>query len=96
MLTGLVVGLGGNLAIKRIGYRSVSSNVEGADLHGCTGKVLVPFEGGEKGKILLIAKGHRMQLVARAFEDVPETFERGEEVVVVRMNGAVAEVLRPD
>ncbi len=96
VLTGLVVGLGGNYAIKRVGYRSVSSAVRTRDLQGITGRVMVPFEAGEVGKIRLVARGNRMQLMARSFEEAGGAFQPGEEVVVIRMEGAVAEVVKPE
>lgn len=95
--TGLAIGLGGNWVIKTFGYRTVSSTQTARDIRGTTGQVLIPFEGGEKGKITLISKGKRLQLVARSFDDESlSTFEPGEEVVVVRMAGAVAEVVKPN
>lgn len=97
VLTGLVVGLGGNYAIKRFAYEQVSSTVGSHDLTGRTAKVILPFEGEERGKILIEAKGQRVQLVARSIaEDSAEPYAPGDEVVVVRMNGRVAEVIKPD
>ena len=97
VLTGLVVGLGGNYFIKRVGYAHVSSNVTEGDLQGRTAEVLVPFEGARRGKISLVVKGHRMHLLARPLDaEVLEAYERGDEVVVVRMEGGVAEVVKPD
>ncbi len=97
VLTGLAVGLGGNYVIKRFAYETVSSTVGADDFRGKTAQVLLPFKGSEKGKILLVAKGDRMQIVARALDDESlEAFERGEEVVVVRMEGSIAEVVKPD
>lgn len=97
ILTGLVIGLGGNYVIKRVGYRTVSSDLTVKDIRGTTGQVLIPFEGSEKGKITLISKGQRLQLVARSFDDESRsTFERGDDVVVVRMEGSIAEVVKPN
>ena len=96
VLTGLLIGLGGNYVIKRFAYEQVSSDVSINDLRGKTAQVMIPFEGDEKGKITLVARGNRLQLVARALDDEShEAFRRGEEVVVVRMNGRVAEVVKP-
>ena len=95
LATGLVIGVVGNLAIKRVGYEHVSSTITADDLHGRTGKVLIPFGQADKGKILLIGKGQRIQLVARSYEGAPETFSAGDEVVVIRINGAIAEVVKP-
>lgn len=97
ILTGLAIGLGGNYFIKTIGYRTVSSNLTARDLRGTTGQVLIPFEGEEKGKITLVSKGQRLQLLARSFDDESTVnFEPGEDVVVVRMSGPVAEVVKPN
>lgn len=95
-LMGLLVGLGGNYFIKRVGYAHVSSDITGNDLHGRTGKVLIPFEGDERGKITLEAKGHRLQLMARAFEGEGGPYEPGDEVVVVRRDGSTVEVVKPN
>ena len=94
-LTGAIVGLGGNYIIKSIGYAHVSSTVTAVDTKGRTGTVIIPFESDDQGKISLISKGQRLQLVARAFEGADETFEPGDEVVVVRVDGRVAEVIKP-
>ncbi len=93
-LVGLVVGLGGNYVIKSVGYKHVSSNIGTSDLRGRTGRVSLPFESGEKGKILLEVKGSRLQLVAKSEE--PVTFEKGDEVVVIEMEGSVAKVVKPN
>lgn len=95
-LMGLVVGLGGNYLIKRVGYAHVSSDVSATDLQGATAKVLVPFEGERRGKISLVARGHQVQLLARSLDaESVEAFGPGDEVVVVRMVGSVAEVVKP-
>jgi len=97
LLVGLVTGLGGNYVIQRVGYDHISSDVTSIDLKGQTGKVLVPFDGERKGKISIVARGHRLQLVARAFENQTiDAFEPGDEVVVVRVDGAIAEVVKPE
>lgn len=95
-LTGLAVGLGGNYVIQRVGYRTVSSAVQTRDLKGTTAEVLLPFEGDDLGKVSLVARGHRLQLRARSFEHAADTFRPGDTVVVVRMDGSVAEVVKPE
>jgi hypothetical protein len=94
-LTGAVVGLGGNYIIKSVGYKHISSNVSAMDLKGKTGQVILPFDGTDQGKITLITKGQRLQLVARSFAEADETFQPGDEVVVVRVDGRIAEVVKP-
>lgn len=94
---GLLVGLGGNYLIKRVGYAQVSSDVTLADMRGLTGKVLIPFSAGERGKISLIVKGNQVRLIARPLDDnSDEEFAPGEEVVVVRTENGVAEVVKPN
>lgn len=97
ILTGLAIGLGGNWLIKTVGYRTVSSTHSSRDLLGATAKVLIPFEGAERGKITLVAKGQRLQMLASSFdEENARGFEPGDEVVVVKMDGSVARVVKPD
>ncbi|MDE2771809.1 MAG: hypothetical protein OXI44_11700 [Bacteroidota bacterium] len=91
---GLTVGMGGNFIIKRVGYAHISSEVTASDLKGRTGEVIIPFGHSDKGKITLVTKGQRMQLQARGFEGSEDVFAEGEEVVVIRMEGAVAEVVK--
>ncbi len=95
IVLGGAIGIGGNFLIKRVGYDHVSSAVTSADLKGRSGNVLVPFESTDAGKIVVYSNGRRLQLMARAFEGVGEEFDEGDEVVVVRLNGAVAEVVKP-
>ena len=94
LVMGGAIGLGGNYVIKRVGYEHISSEVTASDLRGCAAKVLIPFDATDTGKISLVAKGQRMQLAARAFEEEGGEYAEGEEVLVVRMNGRVAEVVK--
>lgn len=97
VLTGLVVGLGGNYFIKTVGYRNVSSDITGRDLIGRTAQVMLPFSPGEHGKIRLISKGRQVTMVAASLdEDSDEEFNEGDSVVVVGLKGPVAEVIKPD
>ena len=97
LLVGILVGLGGNYLIRKIGYERVSSDLQANDVTGLTARVLLPFEGEKKGKISLVAGGQRLQLVARGFGgETAEVFNPGDEVVVVRMEGSVAEVVKPE
>jgi membrane protein implicated in regulation of membrane protease activity len=96
VLVGLVVGLGGNYIIKKFAYEHVSSAIEGRDYQGRTAKVILPFAGDDRGKITLEVKGQRLQLPARSLDlETLESFGPGDEVVVVRMDGRVAEVVKP-
>ncbi|MDE2731915.1 MAG: hypothetical protein OXI38_11035 [Bacteroidota bacterium] len=91
---GSFVSMAGSYLIKRIGYAHVSSDVTGADLTGTTATVVIPFGSSDTGRISLVAKGQRMQLTARAFEEEEHTFAVGDEVLVVHMDGRVAQVVK--
>lgn len=93
LCVGVFVGLFGNVFIRRVGQAEVSSSVGTADLHGKTARVVLPFGGDERGTVTLLARGQRYVLTARAFGGV-ERYRQGEDVVVVRLDGRVAEVLR--
>lgn len=97
VVTGAIAGLGGNYIIKRFAYEQVSSNTTTAELKGRTAQVILPFAGSEKGKIAVVAKGQRMQLRARPLDtESAEAFAKGDDVVIIRMDGSVAEVVKPN
>lgn len=94
--TGLLIGVGGNYIIKKFAYQSVSSDVKEHHLRGKSGKVILPFGNTDSGKILIEANGKRLQLIARSLDDDSiDSFEQGDEVVIVRLNGRIAEVVKP-
>ena len=96
LLFGLFAGLGGNYFIKRFAYKHVSSDISSGELKGISGKVLIPFQGEERGKISLVVKGSRLNLIARSFEgDTTEVFNPGDEIVVVRTEKGIVEVVKP-
>jgi hypothetical protein len=97
VVTGLTVGLGGNYIIKKFAYEQVSSTVTSDHLRGKTGQVVLPFGHNDRGKIVVEANGQRLQLLARPMDaDTEAAFEKGEDVVVVRLDGRVAEVIKPN
>ncbi len=93
--TGAVIGLGGNWVVKRVAFQHISSTVTGMDLKGRSGHVIIPFGRDDRGKIVVTGKGQRRHLVACAFEEAEASFEPGDEVVIVRVDGGVAEVVKP-
>lgn len=96
VLMGLFAGLGGNYVIKRFAYREVSSSIGERDYKGKTAKVILPFEGSDRGKVLLNVKGQRLQLPAKSLDlEGLESYAPGDEVVIIRMDGRVAEVVKP-
>ncbi len=92
---GFLIGFVGNWTIKKFAYKSVSSNLTDQDFVGKTAKVIVPFSGEERGKIKLEAKGQEALLIASSADEVSTSFEVGDEVVVVTIDGATAHVIKP-
>ena len=95
-MTGLVIGLGGNWFIKKFAYQEVSSQMTAAALKGRTATVLLPMEGAQKGRILIDTGERKMQITARLFEpDAAEAVAEGDEVVVLKVDGRIAEIIKP-
>ena len=93
---GLLVGFGGSYFIKKFAYQHISSDVTTYDMKGLTGKVLIPFTGSERGKISLVVKGSEVRLLAQSLDETStEVFAPGDEVVVVRTENGVIEVVKP-
>ena len=96
-ITGLIAGVGGSFLIKRVGYATVSSNISQKDLAGRTGTVLLPFDASQKGKIEIIARGQTIQLLARSVTGSQNiSYNKGDEIVIVNLDGQIAEVVKPD
>ena len=94
---GLLVGLGGSYLIKKFAYQHVSSDVTTHEMKGLTGKVLIPFTGNERGKISLVVKGNEVRLLAQSLDETSaEVFAPGDEVVVVRTENGIIEVVKPN
>ncbi|MBX2822547.1 MAG: hypothetical protein KTR29_22815 [Rhodothermaceae bacterium] len=94
---GLTIGFGGNYIIKKVAYQHVSSDITTNEMKGMTGKVLIPFTGTERGKISLVVKGNEVRLLARSLDDTSEEqFAPGDEVVVVRTEKGIIEVVKPN
>lgn len=95
-MTGLAIGLGGNWFIKRFAYQEVSSQMTASELKGRTATVLLPMEGAQNGRILIDTGERKMQITARLFEpDTAETVSEGDEVVILKIDGRIAEIIKP-
>lgn len=95
-MTGLAIGLGGNWFIKRFAYQEVSSQMTASELKGRTATVLLPMEGAQNGRILIDTGERKMQITARLFEpDTAETVSEGDEVVILKVDGRIAEIIKP-
>lgn len=93
---GVVTGVGGNWLLRKVERTSVSSSHTPDDYIGRTATVTLPFSEHDRGRVQLVVKGTRTFLVAQAFEGAETAFSPGEDVVIVRMNGRIAEVVRPN
>ncbi len=90
--TGLIVSAGGTYAIKTIGHAHVSADT-GVDalLIGRTARVVVPFGVEDRGAVVVTTGAGRHRVRAASLGG-PDTFELGDEVVVVQMEDGIAQV----
>lgn len=73
------------------------SSITDKQLEGRIAVVSVPIEAGKRGRVTLDTGGERMQLTAGSINSMPDVgFERGDEVVIVRVDGGIAEVMSVD
>lgn len=73
------------------------SSIADKQLEGKIAVVSVPIEAGKRGRVTLDTGGERLQLTAGAMEAMPDVdFGRGEEVVIVKVDGGIAEVIAVD
>ncbi len=93
--TGLVVSAGGTYAIKTVGQAHVSADT-GVDalLIGRTARVVVPFGADDRGAVV-VTTGTGRHRVRAASLGGPDTFDPGDEVVVVQVEEGIARVVRP-
>ena len=73
------------------------SSISDRQLEGRLATVSVPIEAGKRGRVTLDTGGERLQLTAGALETMPDMdFARGDEVVIVKVDGGVAQVVAVD
>ncbi len=73
------------------------SSISDRQLEGRIATVSVPIEAGKRGRVTIDTGGERLQLTAGAIESMPETgFSRGDEVVIVKVDGGIAQVMAVD
>ncbi len=73
------------------------SSMTDKQLEGRIAVVSVPIEGGKRGRVTLDTGGERLQLTAGAADNMPDlSFERGDEVLIVNVEGGVARVVAVD
>ena len=73
------------------------SSLSDKQLEGRIAVVSVPIEAGKRGRVTLDTGGERLQLTAGSIESMPDTgFGRGDEVVIVSVDGGIARVMAVD
>ncbi len=87
---GLAVGAPVNWAMRRLMHITTASNVSG--LIGSEAQVLVSMKEGQIGKIRVQLQDNEIETPAMA--DHGEAIERGEEVIVVGLEGGSARVVK--
>jgi len=64
-----------------------------SELEGRAARVALPMAPGESGRIVCLVADRELYLTARAAPDVVRALEAGSEVVILRIEGGVAEVI---
>lgn len=73
------------------------SSITDKQLEGRIAVVSVPIEAGKRGRVTLDTGGERLQLTAGSIDSMPDTdFDRGDEVVIVSVDGGIARVMAVD
>ncbi len=73
------------------------SSISDRQLEGRIAIVNIPIDVGKRGRVTLDTGGERLQLTAGAVESMPDMgFERGEEVVIIKVENGVAQVMAVD
>lgn len=74
-----------------------SSQLTDRQIEGRVATVSVPIDAGKRGRVVFDTGDERVQLTAGSLEDqIDQTFELGEKVVIVEVAGGVAKVMAVD
>lgn len=96
VLSALAIAVATQKLFKIAGDTEMSSEVSDAELEGTIAKVALPVSGDHRGKIIVEIAGAREQMTASPADG--STMEKGERVVIVRIDRGVALIapLGPD
>jgi membrane protein implicated in regulation of membrane protease activity len=90
---GVTAGLGASVTFRALLRQSVGLVRDAGALVGREGKLLLPVERGQRGKVrLALPAGGHVDLIAES--DEPEALAAGSEVMVVEVRGNVAVIER--
>jgi len=67
--------------------------ISGVEVEGRAGRVVLPMAPGEPGRIVCLVADRELYLTARPAPEVARQLEAGSEVVILRMEGGVAEII---
>jgi hypothetical protein len=97
---GLALGMGGVAWLLTHGLftwlrrsESVSDALSEREIEGRTGRVVLPLAPGEAGRVVCLIADHEHYLTARLASDIEQPLKVGSEVIVLRVEGGVAEVI---
>ena len=85
---GIGTGQGAVAAFRALGNTKDSEAATTRDYVGLTGRVLLGFGPGQKGKVRVVVKNTTVDLLATSDEKVP--FETGDQALVVQLEGHTA------
>lgn len=73
------------------------SQLTDSQIEGRIATVSIPIQDGKRGRVWIDTGGERVQLTAGSVDDLPDTsFDRGEKVLIVEVDGGVAKVMAVD
>jgi hypothetical protein len=72
---------------------SLMDAVGEVEIEGCPARVVLPLSPGEPGRIACVVADRELYLTARLAPEVSKTLETGSEVVILRIEGGVAEII---
>lgn len=97
---GLALGMGGSAFALTYGVftwlrrtESASDALSERDLEGRAGRALLPLAPGQPGRVSCVVADRELYLTARLASDVESSIESGGEVIIVRVEGGVVEVI---
>ena len=86
----MIAGTINSLAFRFVKGTGASSDVSNAELEGKIASVTLPISTEHRGKIAVTKAGAREQMTASPIDG--SSIERGDRVVIVRVEGGVAQV----
>ncbi len=97
IVLGLLAGFVNTALFGFLRNSQTDSQLSDRQIEGRIATVSVPIEHGRRGRVWIDTGGERLQLTAGSVDNMSEVnFGRGEQVVIVRMDSGVAQVMAVD